>query len=77
MGDHVHDGVVHAGPDIEDLESASLELNCQLDRTHHIENMGEIAALGSVSIDDDGLTLFDPAAKCFHGQVRALSWSPN
>lgn len=69
--------MIFARADVERGGTFSLPVDGQFDRTHHIENMGEIAALGSVSIDDDGLPLFDPSAECFHGQVRALSWPPN
>ena len=60
--------MIFARADVERGCAFSLPVDGQLDRTHHIENMGEITALGSVSIDDDGLSLFDPAAECFYGQ---------
>ena len=42
MGDHVHDGVVHAGPDVEGLESASLELNSEVDGPHDVGHVRKI-----------------------------------
>ena len=48
--------MIFARADVECGGTFSLPVDGQFDRTHHIENMGEIAALRSVSIDDDGLT---------------------
>lgn len=59
MGDHVHDGVVHAGPHVERLESASLELNSEVDGPHDVGYVGQIPPLAPVSQNLDGLVLLD------------------
>jgi hypothetical protein len=49
MAEHVHDGVVHSGPDVERLKSVSVEADRQFDRSGDVRNVGEVAALAAIS----------------------------
>ncbi len=49
----------------------------QFDRPGHILDVGDVAALAAVAVDDDLLARVDLAAERFQGEVWALAWTPD
>jgi len=74
---HVHDRVVFAGAHVQDGRTGTSPPQRQFDRPAHVGNMGEVAALAAVAVDDDRLARLDPAAERFQGQIGALSRPPD
>ena len=77
MAEHVHDGMVHAGPDVERLKSGFLPLDRQFDRSGDVGNVGEVAALAAISQDGDGLVPLDCPLEGFDGQIGTLAGAPD
>ena len=59
---HVHDRVVSAGADVQDGRARTRPPQRQFDRPGHVGDMGEVAALAAVAVDDDRLARLEPAA---------------
>ena len=74
---HVHDRVVSAGADVQDGRAGTGPPQRQFNRPGHIGNVGEVAALGAVAIDDDRLARLDAATERFQGKIGALSRPPD
>ena len=77
MGDHVHDGVVHAGSHVEGLECASLEPDGEVDGADYVGHVGEVTTLAPVSQNLDWLVLLDGPLEGFKREVAALAGSPD
>ena len=73
-GQHVHDRVIFAGSHVQDHRTGAGPPQRQFDRPGHVGNMGEVAALGAVAVDDDWLARLDPAAEGFQGKVGTLAF---
>ncbi len=77
MADHVHDGVVHAGPHVERLESAPLEPDGEVDGPHDVGHVGEVTAMAAVSQNGDRFVLIDSPLEGFKRQIGTLAGSPD
>jgi hypothetical protein len=77
MAEHVHDGVVHPGPDVERFKSVSVEADRQFDRSGDVRNVGEVAALAAISQDGDWLVPLDCPLEGFDGQIGTLAGAPD
>lgn len=60
---HVHDGVVLAGPDVQDGRSWTGPVEGQLDGASHVLDVGEVTALAAVAIDRERLTVGEAASE--------------
>jgi hypothetical protein len=69
--------VVFAGAHIQDDRAGSLPPQRQSHRPGHVGNMGQVAALGVVAMDDQWFACLDPAAEVLQGKVGALAGSPD
>ena len=75
--EHVHDGVIPAGADVQNGRAGTGPTEGQFDRPGHIHDVGEVATLATVAVDDDRLTCLDPPAEALQGKVGSLAGSPD
>ena len=52
-------------------------LQGQFDRPGDVGNMGQVATLAAVTVDDDRLARLDLAAEVLEGEIVALPWTPD
>ena len=69
--------MVAAGADVEDVRSRAGPAEGQFDRPGDVGNMGQVATLAAVTVDDDRLARLDLAAECLQGDVVALAGTPD
>ena len=74
---HVQDRMVSAGADVESERGGARMLQGQFDRPGDVVDVGEVAALAAVTVDDDRLARLDLAAECLQGDVVALAGTPD
>ena len=69
--------MVFTGADVQDGRSGTGPVDRQFDRPGHILDVGEVAALATVAVDDDRLARLDLAAEVLQSEVWALAWTPD
>ena len=74
---HVHDRVVSAGADVQDGRAGTGPPQRLFDRPGHVGNVGEVAALAAVAVDDERLARLDAATERFQGKIGPLPRSPD
>ena len=74
---HVHDRVVGAGADVEDRRAWTRPAEGKFDGPGDVGNVGQVAALAAVAVDDDRLARLDLAAEGFQREVGPLAGAPD
>ena len=69
--------MVAAGADVEDVRSRARPAEGQFDRPGDVGNMGQVATLAAVAVDDDRLARLDLAAEGFQREVGPLAGAPD
>lgn len=69
--------MVHAGLNVERLKSGFLPLDRQFDRSGDVRDVGEVAALASISQDGDGLVPLDCPLEGYDGQIGTFPGAPH
>ena len=69
--------MVFAGADVQDGRAGTGPVDRQFNRPGHILDVGEVAALAAVAVDDDRFARLDLAAEVLQGKVRALAVTPD
>ena len=74
---HVQNRVISARSDVQNHRTGAGPPKRQFHRPRHIRDVGEVAALPPVAVDDERAACHNPACERLQGQVGALAGSPD